>query len=61
MALNRTRLLLKIVKNYINKGQNYEHVSKVYSVNIVYLALGKAPTTSITARQSSAASTTGAF
>ena len=31
----------KVLCDYINKGQNYEHVSKVYSVNIVYFALGK--------------------
>ena len=31
----------KILCDYINKGENYEHVSKVYSVNIVYFALGK--------------------
>ena len=29
----------KVLCDYINKGQNYEHVSKVYSVNIVYFAL----------------------
>ena len=31
----------KVLCDYINKGENYEHVSKVYSVNIVYFALGK--------------------
>ena len=31
----------KVLCDYINKGKNYEHVSKVYSVNIVYFALGK--------------------
>ena len=31
----------KVLCDYINKGDNYEHVSKVYSVNIVYFALGK--------------------
>ena len=31
----------KVLCDYINKGQNYEHVSKIYSVNIVYFALGK--------------------
>ena len=31
----------KVLCDYINRGENYEHVSKVYSVNIVYFALGK--------------------
>ena len=30
----------KLVTEYINHGENYEHVRKVYSVNIVYFNLG---------------------
>lgn len=30
----------KLVTEYINRGDNYEHVRKVYSVNIVYFSLG---------------------
>ena len=30
----------KLVTEYINRGENYEHVRKVYSVNIVYFNLG---------------------
>lgn len=30
----------KLVTEYINRGQNYEHIRKVYSVNIVYFNLG---------------------
>ena len=30
----------KLVTEYINRGEGYEHVRKVYSVNIVYFALG---------------------
>lgn len=31
----------KLVTEYINGGKNYEHVKKVYSVNIVYFDLGQ--------------------
>ena len=31
----------KLVTEYINSGENYEHVKKVYSVNIVYFDLGQ--------------------
>lgn len=31
----------KLVTEYIKKGQGYENVRKVYSVNIVYFSLGK--------------------
>ena len=31
----------KLVTEYINSGENYEHVKKVYSVNIVYFYLGQ--------------------
>ena len=30
----------KLVTEYINRGEGYEHVKKVYSVNIVYFPLG---------------------
>ena len=30
----------KLVTEYINRGQNYNHISKIYSVNIVYFNLG---------------------
>ena len=30
----------KLVTEYINRGENYEHIRKVYSVNIVYFNLG---------------------
>ena len=30
----------KLVTEYIERGQNYSHVKKVYSVNIVYFSLG---------------------
>lgn len=30
----------KLVTEYINRGQNYEHIRKIYSVNIVYFNLG---------------------
>ena len=30
----------KLVTEYINRGQNYDHIRKVYSVNIVYFNLG---------------------
>ena len=30
----------KLVTEYINRGEGYEHVRKVYSVNIVYFSLG---------------------
>ena len=30
----------KLVTEYINRGDGYEHVRKVYSVNIVYFSLG---------------------
>lgn len=30
----------KLVTEYINRGQGYENIRKVYSVNIVYFALG---------------------
>ena len=31
----------KLLTEYINKGQGYENIKKVYSVNIVYFSLGK--------------------
>ena len=31
----------KLVTEYINSGQNYENVKKVYSINIVYFDLGQ--------------------
>ena len=31
----------RLVTDYINGGQNYEHVRKIYSVNIVYFDLGQ--------------------
>ena len=31
----------KLVTEYVNGGENYEHVKKVYSVNIVYFDLGQ--------------------
>ena len=30
----------KLVTEYINRGQNYENIRKIYSVNIVYFNLG---------------------
>ena len=30
----------KLVTEYINRGQGYEHIRKIYSVNIVYFNLG---------------------
>ena len=30
----------KLVTEYINRGQNYDHIRKIYSVNIVYFNLG---------------------
>ncbi len=30
----------KLVTEYINRGEGYENVRKVYSVNIVYFSLG---------------------
>ena len=30
----------KLVTEYINRGENYEHIRKIYSVNIVYFNLG---------------------
>lgn len=30
----------KLVTEYINRGQNYNHIRKIYSVNIVYFNLG---------------------
>ena len=30
----------KLVTEYINRGEGYEHIRKIYSVNIVYFALG---------------------
>lgn len=30
----------KLVTEYINRGENYENVRKVYSINIVYFSLG---------------------
>ena len=30
----------KLVTEYINRGENYEHIRKVYSVNILYFNLG---------------------
>ena len=32
--------LSKSLTEYINRGEGYEHVRKVYSVNIVYFSLG---------------------
>ena len=31
----------KLVTEYIDKGENYEHVKRVYSINIVYFDLGQ--------------------
>lgn len=31
----------KLVTEYINGGENYEHVKKIYSINIVYFDLGQ--------------------
>ena len=31
----------KLVTEYINSGQNYQHIKKIYSVNIVYFDLGQ--------------------
>jgi predicted transposase/invertase (TIGR01784 family) len=31
----------KLVTEYVNGGENYEHVKKVYSINIVYFDLGQ--------------------
>jgi len=31
----------KLVTEYVNSGENYEHVKKVYSINIVYFDLGQ--------------------
>ncbi len=31
----------KLVTEYVNGGKNYEHVKKVYSINIVYFDLGQ--------------------
>lgn len=31
----------KLVTEYINSGENYEHVKRVYSINIVYFDLGQ--------------------
>ena len=33
-------LTSKLVTEYINRGQNYENIRKIYSVNIVYFNLG---------------------
>ncbi len=33
-------VLLKLVTEYINRGEGYDKVRKVYSVNIVYFSLG---------------------
>lgn len=30
----------KLVTEYINRGQNYDHIRKIYSINIVYFNLG---------------------
>lgn len=30
----------KLVTEYINRGQSYDHIRKIYSVNIVYFNLG---------------------
>lgn len=30
----------KLVAEYIHRGSGYEHIKKVYSINIVYFALG---------------------
>ena len=30
----------KLVTEYINRGENYDHIRKIYSVNIVYFNLG---------------------
>ena len=30
----------KLVTEYIERGQNYQHIKKVYSINIVYFSLG---------------------
>ena len=30
----------KLVTEYINRGEGYENIRKIYSVNIVYFALG---------------------
>lgn len=43
----------KLLSEYINRGDNYEKVRKVYSVNIVYFPSAWARTTSTTGRPSS--------
>ena len=47
----------KLVTEYINSGQNYENVKKVYSINIVYFDLVQVRTMSTTVRPSFAVST----
>ena len=48
----------RFVTDFINKkGEGYENVRKIYSVNIVYFSLGKVRISFTTERRSSAAST----
>ena len=43
----------KLVTEYINRGQGYDKVRKVYSINIVYFSLGHGKDLYITERRSS--------
>lgn len=43
----------KLVTEYINRGNNYDKIRKVYSVNIVYFSLGHGTDFYIMERQSS--------
>lgn len=47
----------KLVTEYINRGESYDKVRKVYSVNIVYFSLGMAGTSFIMERRNSGVST----
>lgn len=47
----------KLVTEYINRGESYDKVRKVYSVNIVYFSLGHGTDLFIMGRQNSEAST----
>lgn len=51
----------KLVTEYINRGESYDKVRKVYSVNIVYFSLGLEPISFIMERRSSEVSTPMTF
>ena len=43
----------KLVTEYINRGEGYDKVRKVYSVNIVYFSLGSGKEPYITVKRNS--------